>query len=182
MAQTPNGSSLRWIDLARLWSKVNIPDCPRHEDMCWEFRGSKVRGYGQIKINGQPLRVHRLTLEIATGEVGEVACHRCDNPACCNPRHLYWGTFSTNGIDMVNRHPIFADTRRRKALREEIGWKAGGGWRKGWTMVAPGLWKRPDGSLYETPLRHSSEDKVRTGRNSPQKHAGQVPFTKGERG
>lgn len=93
------------IDVAHLWSKVRIPDAPRHENMCWEWRGSLSKGYGQIKVNGRPLRAHRMAYEVAKGDIpeGMHILHSCDNPKCCNPAHLRPGTHQENMDDMQAR-------------------------------------------------------------------------------
>ena len=111
LAPTTN-SKFQWIDAARFWSKVDIPTAPRHENLCWIWKGSTGRrGYGQIKIGGSPLGAHRVAFEIANGEppAGALICHRCDTPLCCNPHHLYAGTPLTNARDMVarNRNPTY---------------------------------------------------------------------------
>lgn len=90
-------------DLKRFWSKVKI--C---ESGCWEWQASKNQdGYGQIGItrDSGPImyQAHRVALFIKTGEQGEVARHSCDNPGCCNPDHLSWGTHQDNVDDKMNR-------------------------------------------------------------------------------
>ena len=105
-----------WVDTARFWSKVNIPKIPRHENLSWIWKGSPGRkGYGQIKIDGQPLAAHRVAYEMANGPApeGALICHKCDTPLCCNPRHLYAGTALTNAQDMAerNRNPTYRGFR-----------------------------------------------------------------------
>jgi hypothetical protein len=66
------------------------------------------RDYGTVPLNGRTIYVHRLLLERKLGRPirpGYLALHTCDNPSCCNPDHLYEGTYSDNILDAVARQP-----------------------------------------------------------------------------
>lgn len=72
---------------------------------CWNWTGVVARnGYGRIGIGQGRRDVHRLSLEVfrhVSFVPGECALHRCDNPRCFNPDHLWIGTIADNNADMV---------------------------------------------------------------------------------
>ncbi len=75
---------------------------------CWEYTLQRnAQGYGQVKWMGIKTGVHRVTAAIKFGHplVGREfpICHKCNNPPCFNPEHLYTGTDSTNQLDSVLR-------------------------------------------------------------------------------
>jgi hypothetical protein len=66
---------------------------------CWEWSGRRgERGYGFYKRQ----RTHRIAWEKANGPIppNMHICHRCDNPPCVNPGHLFLGTKGDNARDM----------------------------------------------------------------------------------
>lgn len=78
-------------------------DDPKTGCWLWAYRGNEREWYPEVMINRRRYHVSRLILEARTGEVGDVARHRCDRPRCCNPDHLEWGTPQDNSNDMVER-------------------------------------------------------------------------------
>lgn len=69
---------------------------------CWEWLGNKDKdGYGKVKRFGKTVRAHRLFYEEFIGELFalELVCHKCDNPSCVNPNHLFKGNQFDNEID-----------------------------------------------------------------------------------
>lgn len=80
------------------WAKVN------KTDSCWLWTGATcVRGYGILTFQGNAWRAHRLsyTLTNCSIPIGMFICHKCDNPLCVRPDHLFAGTQSSNMRDMV---------------------------------------------------------------------------------
>lgn len=86
------------MDPATFWGNVGRPDARG----CREWQGARDRdGYGRLAIAGRPWRAHRLAYRLATGsDPGPLmVCHSCDNPACCEPSHLWLGTNRDNQLD-----------------------------------------------------------------------------------
>ena len=75
-------------------------------DDCWPWVGYAEEGYGRHHFDGQMRGAHELALTLTTGEVRSpdlVTCHSCDNPPCCNPKHLRFDTRASNVYDMDSR-------------------------------------------------------------------------------
>lgn len=103
---------------SRLEARVAIDDVTG----CWNWTGAKKpEGYGSIGIGKKMYRAHRLSYELYRGDIpkGMFVCHRCDNPACINPDHLFVGTPLENVRDMDGKGRGVR-VPRRKLTDEQI--------------------------------------------------------------
>src|SRR5690348_11009685 len=76
------------------------------ENECWEYNLQRnAQGYGKVKWLGKTIGAHRVAAAICLGaplQGREIqVCHKCDNPPCFNPKHLYIGNASTNALDSI---------------------------------------------------------------------------------
>ena len=89
-------------DEARFWSRVD----KSKPDGCWPWTGYRQKfGHGYIGRGRRWILAHRYAWELVSGPIpdGMWVLHKCDNPPCCNPAHLYIGDRSANMADCYNR-------------------------------------------------------------------------------
>lgn len=91
--------SQKYID--SFWSKVEKTG----ENSCWKWKAFKNKqGYGRMGIGpSECVNAHRVSWVIHFGQIPErnFVCHKCDNPECTNPKHLFIGTRQDNINDMM---------------------------------------------------------------------------------
>lgn len=91
----------------RFWEKV----AKGGPGECWPWTANCDRdGYGRMSVKGKQARAHRISYQINRGPIpnGLNVLHKCDNPRCVNPKHLFLGT---NGDNMADK------TRKGRAAR-----------------------------------------------------------------
>lgn len=109
----------------RFWTKVR-----RTSEGCWEWSLCRNRdGYGIFSIRRGKLAevgvlAHRWAYFLTKGTIpaDKRVLHKCDNPACCRPDHLFLGTCKDNSVDMVkkNRGPLGEKHGRHKLTDEQV--------------------------------------------------------------
>lgn len=100
MRTHPGGKPEHRLDNADEWFWPLV-DTSGGPDACWPWTGQRdEKGYGRVWVSGRKERMHRVAFALVNGRmpVG-LGCHTCNNPPCCNPRHVYDGTPLSNTED-----------------------------------------------------------------------------------
>ena len=104
---------------ARFWSRIRkgVPDD------CWEWTAGKFsRGYG-VAWNGKvATQASRIVWELTRGKIpsGMQVCHKCDNPGCCNPDHLFLGTMADNMQDKIRKNRQWRCPKERSWMHKAL--------------------------------------------------------------
>lgn len=123
----------------RLWTKVRRSD----DADCWPFTGNRMpRGYGRIVVgsrsqgNRRTLLAHRAAWELTNGPIpdGMAICHKCDNPSCCNPSHLFLGTHLDNMRDASQKNRMPGNPGKKSHCR------------RGHPLTADNVYVKPNGN------------------------------------
>ena len=100
----------------RLWNNIDR----RGPNERWPWTARAWRGYGLITRNNKNVRAHRAVYELSRNVilVTAIVRHTCDNPLCCNPRHLLSGIHQDNMDDRMarNRTARFPGSRNGRAI------------------------------------------------------------------
>ncbi len=118
-------------NLFNLYLKLQLLLKSDEINKCWIWNGYKCQGYGGYG----DIPAHRLSYKLFNDTKisnGKLICHKCDNPLCINPNHLYEGTAQDNMNDMKKRgRSLKGDKNPSK--REEVRKKL----RKSWLCIDP---------------------------------------------
>lgn len=75
-------------------------------DGCWNWTADKSKkGYGRLRVGRKRMFAHRVSWALQNGDIPDGLCvlHRCDNPSCVRPDHLFIGTNADNVHDRENK-------------------------------------------------------------------------------
>lgn len=103
--------------------------CPEPNTGCWIWTGERSPyGYGLLSLKTEKnkyksIKAHRFSYETYKGKIppNYLVCHKCDNPPCVNPEHLFIGTYLDNNRDKIkkNRHNMPKGSAHNRAILTE---------------------------------------------------------------
>jgi HNH endonuclease len=110
------GKTMKTASAKAKYTQANTPEDYLNQRLdksgdCWIYTGGKDKdGYGQVHCAKtakelEVTRAHQMAYKtwVDDYEKGLMVCHTCDNPSCCNPKHLFVGTALDNNKDMNNK-------------------------------------------------------------------------------
>lgn len=96
---------------------------------CWWWLGYTINTYGYLKIKGKHIRATELSLNSIRVYVPKkkFICHKCDNPSCVRPSHLFIGNNKSNCLDKIKKgrqykQILFKTVRLIRKLYNSEGW------------------------------------------------------------
>ena len=101
-------------DIDRFWSKVRVAS----PDECWLWSAGTCSGYGHFSVGNKTYKASRISVFLRDGRDpgGKQVCHKCDNPSCVNPHHLWLGTAKENNRDKTIKGRQARETRHGRAV------------------------------------------------------------------
>ena len=115
------------IRVGKFWQKVQKCEHGQECDRCcWPWLGAVGSlGYGRTRstviLGREETYAHRVAYTLATGTVAQHSvCHSCDNPRCCNPKHLWHGTHQQNMADCARKGRAARNNRPQKLTAKSV--------------------------------------------------------------
>ncbi len=124
------------LEIAKFWQYTEIDkttkmirDAQKWFGHCWIWKGHTKKGYGYFSHHQILYRAHRISYFLVYGSIPENAfvCHKCDNPSCVNPQHLFLGSPRENTQDMISKGRLNKSRGENKGVsfRKDNGkWRA----------------------------------------------------------
>lgn len=112
---------VKYLNAPSIFRKLNSQIQIDEATNCWNWTGKRnVGGYGLIRINGRTFIASRVAWTLINGEPGSLfVLHKCDNPPCINPLHLFLGSHKDNSADMVRKGRSYG-AKLAKQKRDEF--------------------------------------------------------------